>query len=163
MTKEDVKMPEMDNPAQTIAIYLIDGFALMSFASVVEPLRAANLMAGRLLYDIRTIPANGEEATSSGGAVIPRSDGQGRPDLALVVAGGDPFALNEPALFEELQVLDRAGVTLGGVSGGVPRAARNRALPRLPRHNVGRIMRLNVVHSSWLRLQPWSGCSSTPG
>ena len=104
MTKADVKMPEMDNPAQTIAIYLIDGFALMSFASVVEPLRAANLMAGRLLYDIRTIPANGKEATSSGGAVIPRSDGQGRPDLALVVAGGDPFAINEPALFEELRM-----------------------------------------------------------
>ena len=118
MTKADAKMPEMDHAPQTIAIYLIDGFALMSFASVAEPLRAANLMAGRRLYDIQTIPVSGDEAVSSGGAVIRRAGGQGRPDLALVVAGGDPFTMDDPRLFDELRRLDAAGVTLGGVSGG---------------------------------------------
>lgn len=118
MTKKDPKMPEMDSAPQSIAIYLIDGFALMSFASVAEPLRAANLMAGRRLYDIQTIPVGGYEAVSSGGAVIRRSGGQGRPDMALVVAGGDPFAVDDPELFADLRALDATGVTLGGVSGG---------------------------------------------
>lgn len=109
----------MDNAPQTIAIYLIDGFALMSFASVAEPLRAANLLAGRNLYDIQTIPVSGAEAVSSGGAVIRRSGGgQGAPDMALVVAGGDPFAVEAPELMAQLRALDAAGVTLGGVSGG---------------------------------------------
>ena len=31
---------------QTVGLLLIPGFALMSYASVVEPLRAANLLAG---------------------------------------------------------------------------------------------------------------------
>ncbi|MDC3348140.1 GlxA family transcriptional regulator, partial [Paracoccaceae bacterium] len=74
----------MDKTPQTIAVYLIDGFALMSFASVAEPLRAANLLAGRTLYDIQTIPVSGEEAKSSGSAIIRREGGQASPDLALV-------------------------------------------------------------------------------
>ncbi len=111
-------MSEMDDASQTITIYLIDGFALMSFASVVEPLRAANLLAGRDLYDIQTIPVGGDEAVSSGSAVIRRAGGQGAPDLALVVAGGDPFASDDPGLLADLRKLDDANVTLGGVSGG---------------------------------------------
>ena len=36
--------------AQNIGFILIPGFALMSFASASEPLRAANLLAGREIY-----------------------------------------------------------------------------------------------------------------
>ncbi len=108
----------MDKTPQTIAVYLIDGFALMSFASVAEPLRAANLLAERTLYDIQTIPVSGEEAKSSGSAIIRREGGQASPDLALVVAGGDPFAVEAQDLMDQLHRLDAAGITLGGVSGG---------------------------------------------
>ena len=73
-----------------IGILVVDGFAMMSYAAVIEPLRAANLLAGRKLYDIRHIPVMGASATSSGGAVIKASAHIGERvdfDFVLVVAG----------------------------------------------------------------------------
>lgn len=148
MTNQDVNLSKMDNSPQIIAVHLIDGFALMSFASVTEPLRAANLLAGRVLYDIQTIPVSGEEAISSGGAIIRREGAQGMPDLALVVAGGDPFANDSPALIARLHRLDAAGVTLGGVSGGPVILARAGLM-------AGRRMTVHWEHAPALaELQP---------
>lgn len=106
---------------QLVGILLIDGFALMSYASVVEPLRAANLLAGRELYRVRSIPASGNVATSSGGAVVRAGNSVGADtdfDLVLVAAGGDPAAYYDERVFDWLRRLARRGVTLGGVSGG---------------------------------------------
>ena len=75
-----------------IGFLLIDGFALMSYAAASEPLRAANLLAGRRLYDVQNIPASGARAVSSGGASVDataRMDGLLACDLLLVVAGGE--------------------------------------------------------------------------
>ena len=36
----------------SIGFLLIDGFALMSYSSVIEPLRAANLLSEKKLYKI---------------------------------------------------------------------------------------------------------------
>ena len=141
-------MPKMDKCTQTIAVYLIDGFALMSFASVTEPLRAANLLAERELYDIQARPVNGVEAISSGGAAIRATGGQGAPDLALVVAGGDPFSFSDNGLMAELISLDAAGVTLGGVSGGPVILARAGLM-------AGRRMTVHWEHAPALaELQP---------
>ena len=41
-----------DPQVQTFGFILLPGFALMSFAAATEPLRAANLLAGRPLYEI---------------------------------------------------------------------------------------------------------------
>ena len=138
----------MDKTPQTIAVYLIDGFALMSFASVAEPLRAANLLAERTLYDIQTIPVSGEEAKSSGSAIIRREGGQASPDRALVVAGGDPFAVEAQDLMDQLHRLDAAGITLGGVSGGPVILARAGLM-------AGRRMTVHWEHAPALsELQP---------
>ena len=104
-----------------VGVLLIDGFALMSYASVVEPLRAANLLAGRTLYRIDNIPASGDVATSSGGAIVPASGRVGASadyDLVVTAAGGDPALYRDARVFEWLRALSRQGVTLGGVSGG---------------------------------------------
>lgn len=104
-----------------IGLLLIDGFALMSYASLVEPLRAANLLAGRPLYDLRHIAAAGAAATSSVGALVPAQGRVGETpacDLLLVLAGGDPAAFHDPRVFAWLRRAGRLGVPLGGVSGG---------------------------------------------
>ena len=113
-------MPLMDTPPYRIGLILIDGFALMSYAAVAEPFRAANLLAGRDLYDLRNLPAEGDAARSSGGAVVPATGeiGQGRYDLLIVVAGGDPFGRRPGAAINWLRRMARQGATLGGVSGG---------------------------------------------
>ena len=96
------------------------GFAIMSYASVADPLRAANLLSGRNLYEIVHF-AHSSDAKSSGAAVI--SDcvpiGSFAPlDLLLVIAGGDPFAMQDRSLIEWLRQLARSGLRIGGVSGG---------------------------------------------
>ncbi len=114
----------MDNPPDRrscVGILLIDGFALMSYAAVVEPLRAANELAGRELYALRHITPTGAPATSSSGAVVTATDStQGTTgfDLMLVVAGGEPSAFDDPNVLVWLRRLASQGVPLGGISGG---------------------------------------------
>lgn len=104
-----------------VGFVLLDGFALMSYASAMEPLRACNLLAGQCLYDIRHLPVKGEHAVSSSGAMIRASARLGHSmdfDLVLVVAGGELSMCEEPELYSWLQRLAAAKVLIGGVSGG---------------------------------------------
>jgi Transcriptional regulator containing an amidase domain and an AraC-type DNA-binding HTH domain len=104
-----------------IAFLLVDGFALLSTASALEPLRAANLFSPTLRYEVTLLSNSGDMVKSSvGGAFETRSfrDLFPRFDLVFVVAGGDPARVNDPALFAWLRQADRSGVALGGISGG---------------------------------------------
>ena len=104
-----------------VGVLLIDGFAMMSYASLVEPLRAANRLSQRTLYAIRHIPVSGASAVSSGGVVIKANAHVGERvdfDLVMVVAGGDPVAFRDKRVFAWLRHLSVRGVHLGGVSGG---------------------------------------------
>lgn len=104
-----------------IGFYLVDGYALMSTAAAMEPLRAANLLSGRPLYDIVPLSMSGGMAMASlpaGIATQPIDEAPGPFDIMFVVAGGDPMRIHDPALFTWLRQLDRAGTALGGISGG---------------------------------------------
>ena len=48
-------------PPARVGFLLIDDFALMSFASAVEPLRAANSLTGRRLYEWLILTVDGRE------------------------------------------------------------------------------------------------------
>ncbi len=119
MNIQDTHLPECP---QRVGFLLIDGFALLSYACAVEPLRAANLLGESALYRILSFAVEGSEARSSSGAIIPcQPAGHMQPglDVLMVVAGGDPLKFRPPAgLVAWLRQLDRAGVTIGGVSGG---------------------------------------------
>ncbi|MFD0985483.1 GlxA family transcriptional regulator [Methyloligella solikamskensis] len=113
--------PDRESDAYRICFLLIDGFALMSYAAAVEPLRAANLLAGRRVYEISHAAPAGAFATSSSGARIEADAEIGVDfdfDLVLVVAGGDPVSFEDEHSFSWLRSLGRHGVRLGGVSGG---------------------------------------------
>lgn len=104
-----------------IAFLMVDGFALLSTAAALEPLRAANLFSPTLRYDIALLSSSGERAESSVGGVFSTrhyKDALPLYDLLFVVAGGAPAQLNDPALFAWLRQADRNGVALGGISGG---------------------------------------------
>jgi len=110
-----------DSPVYRIGVLLIDGFALMSYASVVEPFRAANLLSRRQLYSLTNITPGGGTAHSSGAARVDAAAQVGddlKLDLLLVLAGGDPVSFDDPAVFRWLGRMARSGLTLGGVSGG---------------------------------------------
>lgn len=112
---------------QRFGFILTPGYALMSAASAVEPLRAANHLAGRELYRIRFFA--GEEgflASTAGGGfhcegLAAASD---ELDLAFLVAGGNPMAYEEAALSRAVRRLSSRGVRLGAISGGAAILAR---------------------------------------
>ena len=102
-----------------VGFLLLDGFSLMSYAAAREPLRAANLLAGRTLFAVRDVAVAGGRAEASSGALVPADAQVGEAvdfDLVLVVADG--VAAREPRVERWLQWLARRGVRLGGVSGG---------------------------------------------
>lgn len=106
---------------QTIGFVLLPGFALMSFAAASEPLRAANLLAGRPVYAVRCFsPAGGPVRASSGtiAETRPLREAGGELFALLICAGGEPRDWQDRQLSAELRRLSRSGIRLGGISGG---------------------------------------------
>lgn len=113
--------PAMTGRTQTIAFLLIDGFALMSYAAAIEPLRAANLLSGRELYRWRHVAVDGGSAEASNGVRVIADQKVGDKaafDTVMVCAGGNPALFEDAATFAWLRDLARTGVRLGGISGG---------------------------------------------
>lgn len=93
----------------------------MSVAAAVEPLRAANLLAGRPLYELLWFSALGGKARSSVGSwfdTTPIGESASELDILFVVAGGDPLSIDVERLAGFLRRLAVQGVALGGISGG---------------------------------------------
>ena len=114
-------------PATRVGFLLLPDFALMSYASAVEPLRAANRLAGRDLYAWRHISLDGEAATASNGASIRADHPIGEAidiDVLFVCAGGNPARFENRAAYRWLRTLAHNGVAIGGVSGGAYLLAR---------------------------------------
>ena len=77
--------------AQRVGFILVPNFALMSYASAAEPLRAANLIAGTDLYDVVPLSFDGEAVRSSSGIIVgceALAAGGDRCHTIFVCAGG---------------------------------------------------------------------------
>jgi transcriptional regulator GlxA family with amidase domain len=107
---------------RSVGFLLVPGFALMSYASTVEPLRAANLLTGKSLYRWwHATPGDQPAVSSSGAAILPDftfGADVGDLDLVLVCAGGNPAQFSDRKTFAWLRKLARLGVLVGGVSAG---------------------------------------------
>ncbi|MEB8388232.1 GlxA family transcriptional regulator [Rhodobacteraceae bacterium KMM 6894] len=104
-----------------IGILPIADFAAMSYAATVEPLRAANLLAGAPLYEIVHIGQGALPVPSSGAAEVRTQAQVGealRLDMLFVIAGGELRDHSDVALYNWLSRMGRQGTQLGGVSGG---------------------------------------------
>ncbi len=107
-------------PSQHIGLLLLPGFPLMSYAAVVEPMRAANLLSGRELFRWTNIAATETVISSSG--VVAQCERMGRTlprfDLLFVATGGNPARFDHKPTFAWLRRVAKAGIRVGGVSGG---------------------------------------------
>lgn len=100
---------------------LVPGFALLAYASAVEPLRAANRLSDRDLYRWMNISPDEPVTMASCGIGINadyRVGDQVELDVLFVIAGGNPFEFNDAATFKWLRQLANSGVRIGGISGG---------------------------------------------
>ncbi|MFQ6016653.1 MAG: GlxA family transcriptional regulator [Kiloniellaceae bacterium] len=106
---------------QTFGFLLVPKFALMAFTSAVEPLRAANLLRGRPLYEWRIISRDGRPATSSNGIqLVAECAIETAKKLSnVVVCGGlDAHLFNDKVVFAWLRRLARGGARVGALSDG---------------------------------------------
>ncbi len=106
---------------KTFGFLLIPGFSLLSYASTIEPLRAANRLSGRKLYRWTHISATGEPAEASSGLPIAAEHKIGdnfELDTILICAGGNPALFRHQRTLAWLRTLASRGVRIGGVSGG---------------------------------------------
>jgi transcriptional regulator GlxA family with amidase domain len=114
-------MSEGVTSTQTVGFLLVPGFALMSYAAAIEPLRAANLLSGKELYRWWHAAPGGKPIMASNGvAIIPDygTSADRNADMVFVCAGGNPAIFDDKTVFAWLRRLARKGVTIGGISGG---------------------------------------------
>jgi transcriptional regulator GlxA family with amidase domain len=112
---------QVQERAQSVGFLLVPGFAFMSYAAAVEPLRAANLISGEPLYRWWHAAPGGKPVMASNGLAIIPDAGTGSDrdvDMLFVCAGGNPATFNDRHVFAWLRKLARRGVTIGGISGG---------------------------------------------
>lgn len=107
---------------QHIGFMLLPDFALMSYASAIEPLRAANLLAGQPIYKVLNYSATGGNVLSSSGTMVPTTPLSQAPTslhTLFVCAGGHPSQWQAPGMLGSLRKLALWGVRMGAFQAGL--------------------------------------------
>jgi transcriptional regulator GlxA family with amidase domain len=100
---------------------LIDRFTMLSFAGAIEPLRIANRMAGKTLYEWRLAGESGDVTVCSNGAAFKLDMGLeeiDREDTLLVCGGLDVQRATTKAIIAWLRREARRGIPIGGICTG---------------------------------------------
>lgn len=119
----------MDRPAvpQTFGFLAVPKFAMLAFTAAVEPLRAANLISGRTLYDWRVISADGQPVRSSNHIQLVADcaiEAAGPLSNIIVCGGLDGQLFNDQRVLAWLRRMVRAGARMGAMSDGTYILAR---------------------------------------
>ncbi len=100
---------------------LLERFTLMAFAAALEPLRLANRMANKPLYEWQLISENGETVRCSNGTEVAVSGGMGdiANDALIVVCGGvNVQRATTPGVLSWLRKRARYGNPVAGICTG---------------------------------------------
>jgi AraC family transcriptional regulator, glycine betaine-responsive activator len=115
-------MPPASGKPIRIAYLLVPQFPLMSFAAAIEPMRSANRMSERQVFEWTLVSVEGTEVPASNGIRIAtecRLEQLKATDLLVVCAGLEPAQFG-PAhgVHHQLRRLARHGTMIGGISTG---------------------------------------------
>jgi len=111
----------------TVTFLIFSGASIMCVASAIDPLRAANRIAGEVLFDFKLVSTTGEAAITTCGlpvAVSGRFDAREKTDMLVVVAGFGTQNYATAALLSGLRHAARAARACGGVEAGTWLVAR---------------------------------------
>jgi transcriptional regulator GlxA family with amidase domain len=101
------------------AIFVFPGFPMMAFSSVIEPLRAANVLSGKPCYSwIVVAPDDGPVEASNGILIKPNYPANGAPavDRIVVCSGGDADHVTAESAVKWIRANLRKGAHLGAVA-----------------------------------------------
>ncbi|TMM55146.1 GlxA family transcriptional regulator [Sulfitobacter sabulilitoris] len=101
-------------------VLVLDACNTLSFAAAVDPMRAANRQAGRMLFDWRFATPDDRPVRLTSGLEVPAAplNRVERCDLLLIVAGFDLDRQSTPALNASLRRLAGSRTTVAGIDGG---------------------------------------------
>lgn len=112
---------------QSYAFLLVPGFTLLAFASALEPLRIANQLVQKPLFEWRVLSESGQPVHSSSGVPV-GVDGPlsslGKDARLLVCAGNHQMAAASPGIVAAVQRHHRFGGTVGGICTGAVALAK---------------------------------------
>lgn len=100
---------------------LLPRYSMIALSSVIEPLRMANQLRGRSLYEWMVLTADGQPVSASNGLEIAPDasvDGAGRLDILFVCGGLDVRLASDRKIQNWLRRLARRHIPLGGLCTG---------------------------------------------
>ena len=106
---------------QVIGFMLTDQFSMIAFTAALEPLRLANRVTGRNLYQWQLYSADGVRAEASNGVKVSVEHAfrDARDiDAVVVCSGVDVQAIDHRVLLTVLRRLTKAGASAGAVCTG---------------------------------------------
>lgn len=98
--------------------FLVPEFTHIAFSCALEPLRIANLVAGKPLYDWSLVSEDGKTATCSNGSVTLTHAGMDQPlrtDRLFLISGLNVQAHTTPKLLAWLRRVRASGTPLGAI------------------------------------------------
>jgi len=122
-------MPKSERPSVfavdpaplTLTMLVFSGCSIMCVASAVDPLRAANRIAGRTVFDWTLVSADGEAPVTTAGlpvAVSGRFDPQAKVDVLMAIGGFGTRHETSAALVSGFRRAGRVARAVGGIEAG---------------------------------------------
>lgn len=105
----------------TVTFLIFGGASIMCVASAIDPLRAANRVAGERHFDWRIVSVDGEPPMTTSGlpvAVEGRFDANRKTDVLITVGGFGTRDLGGPSLNAAIRRVARSARAVGGVEAG---------------------------------------------
>ena len=117
---------------EVIGLFMVPSFSMIAFASAIEPLRLANRLSDKALYEWMLISGDGGPVAASNGISVnphlamSEVDGAGKPEVPtlILVSGVGAEVYDEPDTFAWLRRLDRRGADIGALCTGAHVLAR---------------------------------------
>lgn len=113
---------------RSIVFFLVPDFTMVAFATALEPMRAANRMAGYDAYRWRLASADGRPVRASNGVEVAvdtsldderrKMSGQDRPSMVVVCSGINIERYVNKTVFAWLREEHNRGVAIGGLCTG---------------------------------------------
>ncbi|MFU0507004.1 GlxA family transcriptional regulator [Pseudaminobacter sp. NGMCC 1.201702] len=123
--KSSIFLPEHTPLSLTLLVF--SGSSIMCVASAIDPLRAANRIAGETLFDWKIVSVDGAPPITTSGlpiAVGGRFDASEKTDVLAIVGGFGTRAQGTAALLSGIRRVARSARAIGGVEAGTWLVAR---------------------------------------
>ena len=106
---------------QKIGFLLLNQFSMIAFASAVEPLRAANRQANKILFEWVVASPDGQGSTASNGMLIQANtdiEALQECQIVFICAGVRVRENTDKAILNLIRRLDRNGAIIGAICTG---------------------------------------------